>query len=219
MSNQGHLGFGWSKFKLHWNVFVPCLVVLFGSWVALELAVVAVHRVGLGDSFIGKGIWIGLHLAFFVVYSGLVLGLHAMALQVVDGKEPALQMLASLLSRGPAYLVASALYLLAVAVGLCFLIVPGIYLAVRFALFGQVLAAGPASAMDALWEAGKVSRGRWWELFRFLLASWALSLAGAAVMGVGLLVAFPVTMIAAAHLFREWEHRGIATAPLDNRPT
>ena len=213
MSAQGHLGFGWSRFKLHWSVFVPCLVVLFGSWVALELAVVAVHRVGLGDNLVGKGLWIALHLAFFVVYSGLVLGLHAMALQVVDGKEPALQMLTSLLNRGPVYLVASALYLLAVTVGLCFLVVPGIYVAVRFALFGQVLAAGPASAMDALREAGKVSRGRSWELFRFLLASWAISIAGMAVMGIGLLVAFPVTMIAATHLFRAWQGRDAAVPP------
>ena len=207
-----------------WLLLVPAFVraarelpdvefVLVGSWVALELAVVAVHLMRLGDTLIGKGLWTALHLTFFVVYSGLVLGLHAMALQVVDGREPVLQTLTSLLDRGPAYLLASVLYLLAVAAGLCLLLAPGIYIAVRFALFGQVLAAGPASAMDALREAGALSRGRWWEMLRFLLASWALSLAGMAVMGVGLLIAFPVTMIAATQLFREWQRERGQTTP------
>lgn len=192
---------------------MPSLIVLVGSWVALELAVVAVHGMGLGNTLVGKGLWFALHLAFFVVYSGLVLGLHALALQVVDGREPALQMLTSLMNLGPAYLLASALYLLAVAAGLCLLLVPGIYIAVRFALFGQVLATGPASAMDALRGAGALSRGRWWELFQFLLVSWVLSLAGLGVMGLGLLIAFPVTMIAATHLVGEWQ-RGQAQTTL-----
>jgi uncharacterized membrane protein len=143
-----------------------------------------------------------LHLAFLVVFSGLTVGLHGMALEAVDGHSPSLSSLTAQLARGPSYLLALWLYCTAVAAGLLLLVVPGVYLAVRYAFFGNVLAAQPASALDGLRGAGSLSRGRWWMLFRFLLVVAALNLAGAALLGVGLLVTFPVTLLATASLYR-----------------
>ena len=190
-----HLPVAWGAFKLHWSVFILSVLVLFASWVCLELAVVALQRLGVAVNVL-------LHLAFLVLFSGLMVGLHGMALQAIEGHSPTLSSLTGSLGRGPSYLLALWLYCTVVAAGLLLLVAPGVYLAVRYALFGQVLAAEQTSALDGLRAAGSLSQGRWWMLFRFLLVVAALNLAGAALLGLGLLVTFPVTLLATSSLYR-----------------
>jgi uncharacterized membrane protein len=189
-----HFGIGWKAFRAHPRVFVISMLILFASWVALEVSVVALQRLGLV-------VWLILHLAFFVFFSGLMLGLHRMALEAVDGKAPKLANLAALLGRGPTFLFAFCIYSAVVVVGLVLLVVPGIYVAVKYALFGQVLAAKSTSALDALRDAAVLSDGRWWTLFPLLLMALLLNLAGLALLGLGLFITFPVSLLATSDLY------------------
>ena len=189
-----HFGIGWRAFKSHSRVFVISMFVLFASWVVLEVAVVALHRFGLV-------VWLVLHLAFFVFFSGLMAGLHRLALETVQGETPRLANLTGLLGRGPTFLLASSIYFVAVAGGLALLLVPGIYVAVRYAFFGQVIARSSTSALEALRDAAALSEGRWWTLCLFLVLALLLNLAGAAVLGIGLLITFPVSLLATSDLY------------------
>jgi uncharacterized membrane protein len=189
-----HFGIGWRAFKSHSSVFVISMFVLFASWVVLEVAVVALQRFGLV-------VWLVLHLAFFVLFSGLMAGLHRIALETVQGETPRLANLTALLGRGPTFLLASCIYFVAVAGGLTLLVVPGIYVAVRYAFFGQVVARRSTSALTALRDAAALSEGRWWTLCVFLVLILLLNLAGAAVLGVGLLITFPVSLLATSDLY------------------
>lgn len=192
-----HLRIGWRAFKPHRRVLILSVLVLFGSWVGLELAVVRLHRLGVALNVV-------LHLAFLVLFSGLMVGLHGIAKQALEnGDAPTLNGLTGSLARGPSYLLALWLYCTAVAAGLLLLVVPGVYLAVRYAFFGHVLATRQhSSAIDALREAGLLSQGRWWMFFRFFLVVAALNLAGAALLALGLLISFPVTLLATSSLYR-----------------
>src|SRR5205823_15102797 len=114
-----HFGIGWKAFKSYSRVFVISMFVLFASWVVLEVAVVALQRFGLV-------VWLVLHLAFFLFFSGLMTGLHRMALETVEGKAPRLANLTALLDRGPTFLLASCINFVTVAGGLALLVVPGI---------------------------------------------------------------------------------------------
>lgn len=190
-----HLRAGWAGFRSHRRVFLLAVLVLFGTWLALELAVAGTHRWGLLPNLV-------LHLAFLFLFSGLLVGIESIALQVVDGSAPRLGSLFERLERGPSFLLALCLYLLGVACGLVLLVAPGIYLAVRYAPFGYVLASRKASGVEALREAAALTRGRWWEACRFFLLLLALNLAGAALLGLGLLVSFPVSLLAAASYLR-----------------
>ena len=96
-----HFGIGWKAFKAHPRVFVISMLILFASWVVLEVAVIAMQRFGLV-------VWLVLHLAFFVIFSGLMVGLHRMALESVEGKAPNLANLTASLRRGPAFFSLSA---------------------------------------------------------------------------------------------------------------
>ncbi len=201
-----HLRIAWRAFKANWRVFVLSALILFGSWVCLELAVITLHRLGVIVNVL-------LHLAFLVWFSGLMVGMHGMALEVIDGGVPTLKDLFALLGRGPTFLLAIFLYLLAVAAGLLLLILPGIYVAVRYAFFGFVLTIKPVSALEALNTAGALAKGRWWGLFGFFLVILALNIAGAALLGVGLFISFPVSLLATASLFRSLQNNNGTIVP------
>ena len=201
-----HLRIAWHAFKSHRRVLVLSVLILFGSWVTLEVTVVTLHRFGVALNVL-------LHLVFLMLFAGLMVGLNSIALQIVDGRVPSLKCLTSLLARGPTYLLALSLYAVAVAAGLLLLVVPGVYLAVRYALFGQVLGARRASALEALRDAGLLSHGRWWTVFGFLVTVAALNIAGAALLGLGLLISFPVALLATSSLFRTLQRQSALLSP------
>lgn len=198
-STTVHFRIAWAAFKAYRRVLVISVLVLFGSWVSLELAVAAVHRWGVLPN-------LALHLAFLFLFSGLMVGIESIALQVVDGLVPTLRSLPAMLDRGPSFLLALCLYTVAVACGLLLGVVPGVYLAVRYAPFGHIIASKRVSGLEALREAGALSQGRWWKVCGFLLLLLALNLAGAALLGLGLLVSFPVSLLAASSFLRTLQH-------------
>jgi hypothetical protein len=171
------------------------MLVLFASWVTLELAVFATNQLGIIP-------WLTLHLAFLLVLSGLVVGIHRMALVAIDGAAPSLRALPDALRDGPTFLLAGAIYTLAVVAGLLMLVAPGIYVATRLSLFPEVIAAKHEAAWNALGEAVAMTRGSWWLVFRVQLVLLVLNACGAALLGIGFLVSFPVSIIAAASLYR-----------------
>ncbi len=203
ISTTPHFQIAWRAFKAHWRVFVISMLVLFASWVILELSVVALHRFGVVLNVL-------LHLAFLVLASGLMVGIHSIAMEVVDGRMPHLRLLTGSLARGPRYLLAFCLYFISVVVGLLLLVVPGVYVAVRYALFGQVLATKQTSTLGALRDAGSLSRGQWWAMCRVVVAALALNLGGAALLGLGLLISFPISLLVASSLFRTLQHTPVA---------
>jgi len=190
-----HFETGWRLFKSRASVFVVSMLFLFLSWAVLEIAVVLLHRLG----FV---VWLVLHLGWLFLFSGMLVGLHVMALKSVDGEIPHVGDLFGSLERGPAYLLALSIYCLAVSGGLVFLIVPGIYLAIRYCLFAQVITDTSASALAALRKAAALAQGNWAPLGALFLIAFLLNIAGIALLGIGLTISFPVSLLAIAGFYR-----------------
>jgi uncharacterized membrane protein len=190
-----HFRIAWAAFKANWNAFVLSVFVLLGSWAILEVAVALVSRWGVLPN-------LALHLIFLFFFSGLLVGIESMALKAVRGSTPTLRTLTSMLDRGPSFLLALCVYLVVTACGLALFVVPGLYLSVRYALFGYVIVSRPVSGLEALRQAARLSERNRWRLFGVMLIALALNLAGAAFFGVGLLISFPVTLLAGASFFR-----------------
>jgi uncharacterized membrane protein len=190
-----HFETGWRLFKSRASVFVVSMLLLFLSWVVLEIAVVFLHRLGLP-------VWLVPHLAWLFLFSGMLVGLHVMALKSVDGEIPRVGDLFGSLERGPAYLLALSIYCLAVSGGLALLIVPGIYLAIRYCLFAQVITDTSASALAALRKAAALAHGNWTPLGALFLIAFLLNIAGMALLGIGLIISFPVSLLAIAGFYR-----------------
>lgn len=186
---------GWRLFKSRAGVFVVSMLLLFLSWVVLEIAVVFLHRLGLA-------VWLVIHLVWLFLFSGMLVGLHVMALKSVDDEIPRVGDLFGSLERGPAYLLALSIYCLAVSGGLVLVIVPGIYLAIRYCLFAQVITDTSASALAALRKAAALAHGNWAPLGALFLIAFLLNIAGMALLGIGLVISFPVSLLAIAGFYR-----------------
>ena len=171
------------------------MLLLFLSWVVLEIAVVFLHRLG----FV---VWLVLHLGWLFLFSGMLVGLHVMALKSVDGGIPRIGDLFRSLERGPAYLLALSIYCLTVSGGLVLLIVPGIYLAIRYCLFAQVITDTSASALAALRKAAALAHGNWAPLGALFLIAFLLNIAGMSLLGIGFIISFPVSLLAIAGFYR-----------------
>ena len=190
-----HFLTGWRLFKSHSGVFVMSMFLLFLSWVILEIAVISLYRFGFF-------IWLILHLAWLLLFAGMMVGLHLMALKSVDGAIPRVADLFTSLALGPAYVLALGIYCGAVTIGLAILIVPGIYLAIRYCLFAQIITDKSAGALTALGEAAVLARTHWLPLAALFLVAFLLNILGAAILGVGLTISFPVSLLAIARYYR-----------------
>ena len=104
-----------------------------------------------------------------------------------------------------AFVIAGALYGLAVICGLILLIVPGIIVSLMLMFGTYVVIDRNAKAMDALRESRRITRGHLWQLFVFGLALVLLNFVGLLVLVVGLLVTMPVSAFAVAHAYRTLE--------------
>jgi uncharacterized membrane protein len=198
---RSHHRVAWRLFRSHWVAFLLAELTIVTAWVALEVVVIAVHRSPI-PTVVGHVTWLALHFGFLWFFCALMTGIHAMALQAVAGRVPAFGTALSLFDRGQSYLLASLLYWAAVVAGLCLVIVPGFVVASRWALFRFVLADKTQSALASLHEAASLSAFHRWQLFRVLALSMALNLVGLALLGVGLLVTLPVTVLLRASYFR-----------------
>jgi hypothetical protein len=206
LSIRTSLGFGWTAFRARPGFFAGIFATLLASWAGLEVLVVASQRLGVGVN-------LGLHLLFLLFFSGLKLGLFRIALATHDGGTPAYDDLFASLRGGPRLLGAGLLYLLGVIVGLAALVVPGVYVAMRFSQFGFAMAADDLEIAASFRRSGELTRGALPTLLGFSAALVAINLAGAALLGVGLFVSVPVTVLAMASVFRQLEAGGFSRPP------
>jgi hypothetical protein len=128
-------------------------LALFATWALLEIIVIAVSlsAASLNLTVFGATVNVILHLGFLVVFSGLLLGMNRIALDIVEGGHTSWSLLTHSKADGPAYLLALTLYWTTVAAGMLMLMfVPGVFVAVRHAFFRHVL---PASRY-LLWRLG-----------------------------------------------------------------
>ncbi len=122
------------------------------------------------------------------VVPALVTALHVRAVQGLgEGVDPTvrgvLRQAAHLLPRVLPVIVLSTLV---VALGLVLLVVPGVYLSVRYYLAAQAAVVDGARGADALEVSGRLTDGSWWRVFRVLLLLGLVAGVIGYVIGAGL---------------------------------
>lgn len=102
-----------------------------------------------------------------------------------------------------AYLLAS----IAMLVGLILLIVPGVIAAVVLMFSTIVVIDQGLGPIEAMKESVRISRGHFWPLLGLGVLLTLITVAGILALGVGLLIALPVIMIALVHAYRVLLHK------------
>lgn len=94
------------------------------------------------------------------------------------------------------------LYSLLVAAGIMLLVVPGVYFMLKYQYVIYFIADRDTGIVEAFTRSSDTTVGIKWELLVFLILLWLINVAGFLCFFVGLLVSIPVTMVAAAYVYR-----------------
>jgi uncharacterized membrane protein len=95
------------------------------------------------------------------------------------------------------------LYSLLVVAGIVLFVVPGLIFMVKYQYVIYYIADKDTEIGEAFKKSSAITNGIKWELFVFLILLWLINVAGVMCFFVGLLVSIPVTMLAAASVFRK----------------
>jgi len=87
--------------------------------------------------------------------------------------------------------------------GLIFLIVPGLYLALKYQFAPILVVDEKMGVMDAIKKSGEMTKGKLMDLFLLSLALLFINILGVLALGIGLLVSSPLSMLAYARVYRQ----------------
>jgi uncharacterized membrane protein len=189
--------FGWNILKANLKFFVVVMTIVGIASFLLQL-------VSFIMPFEENSSWWPLSLLIFAVLIILTIiinimfevGLVNISIIFRNGETPQIR---DLYSSKPIvllnYVVAGFIYGLMVAIGLLLLIVPGIYLGLKYQFFGYLIVDRGMGPFEALKESGRLTDGAKKDLFVF----WLALICGILVimLVLGLLVALPVGLIMA----------------------
>lgn len=100
------------------------------------------------------------------------------------------------------YFVGSFLYGMGVLAGLFLLVIPGIYVAIRFQFYPYYVIEQGDSGIIALQKSFYSTKNLTLDLFLFGITVVAANIVGAALMGIGIIFTFPITTMATAVIFK-----------------
>ncbi len=137
-----------------------------------------------------------------VVAIFLKLGLARVGLNLVSGKEVSIGMLFGEGSKFLRAFGASILFGIAMVIGLVLLIVPGIYIALRYGQFLNAIVDRDLGIMEAFDYSSSITENNLMNLFVLGLLSFVAVIVGMILCGIGLIVAGPVVWLASLVAYR-----------------
>ncbi len=185
------IGSAWELVKPHWLV-LGAMTLILGA--------------------IGCVPWLG-GCVLFIIGGAISVGINRAILGMIAGKPPTVGMMFEGFDRfGPAFLATLVVAVL-VAIGMVFLIVPGVILSIMWMFVNLVLAETELDFWPAMQASAELAAGYWWELFCLMLACFVVAILGLLAFCVGILIAQPVilTSIALAYRFLQ-ARRSMKTA-------
>jgi len=204
-SRADAIRFGWETVKNNLGFFIPfsfafILLYIIPYWIAYW---VLQTNVLLGAI---------LHIADYALTILMTLGFVKVSLKFYDGERVSFGDLFSQYRLLFSALVATILYLVAILGGFLLLIIPGIILIIKFYFVYHFIVdshVGPIGALERSWA---ITRGIKWHLFIFSLMLVGVYILGVLFFLVGVIVAFPVTILATAFAYRKLLERSQMTS-------
>lgn len=187
-------GYGWRK-----------LMENAWPWIFVTLTLMATGFVfgWLADLTTNEPLGFLLQLASFVLPTAIAYAMVVMALDTVQGNQVKIPGLGARINAVVTFVVATFLFGLGVAFGLVLLIVPGVIFALAYFLYGFVIADEVTDPITAMKRSADLTRGHRGRLFKGGVVAFLVILLGLLAFGVGILLSYPVTIIAEGHIYRQ----------------
>lgn len=186
--------YGWEKFKKMPGYFIGLVAIVF--------------LISILPSFLQAGLGEMKFAAMIAYFAGIVLqlivslGLIKVLLAIYNGAKPKYGMLFDEANKIGRYFVASILYGLIVVGGLILFIVPGIIWSIKYKFYPYFIVEKNAGIWESMLLSGKATDGNKWTLLGLGIVLGLINLGGALLLGLGLLVTVPVTMLAGVYAYK-----------------
>ena len=128
--------------------------------------------------------------------------------QALDGEEPQFSAYGQMSRKVFALLFAYILYTVIVALGLVLLIVPGVYVGLRWVFAPQIIVEENAGALSSLRRSWEITRGTTGQVFKLVLAGCGIMLLGHLAFGIGIFLAIPLVHLMMCAAYRRLIIRG-----------
>lgn len=191
------LRFGWQTFGKNALLLIAVTLIigtLSGGFSALTTKMSEVDP--------NSALSIPVNLLSIVINIIIAIGLTKIALDLVYKRKTELSLIFTQWKYFWRYLGASILYGLIVIGGLILLIVPGVIWGIKYSYFSYAIVDKDMGVVEALRESGKITMGYKGQLFWFKIVLFLVQILGVIALGVGYLVAYPITVLAEAWVYR-----------------
>jgi hypothetical protein len=197
-SKDEAIKFGWQKTFDNIGLFIKAMIIIFIFSVTLNLFAKQTQ-----DTNPALSLFLNVVYYFGSIIFGI--GLIRIYLKLCDNQEPQFQdlYLGQGLKLWLSYLVTSLLYILIVLGGLILILVPGIIWAIRFQYCQYLVIDKGLGPVEALRKSSAITMGQKRELFVFGLLLFLINILGFLAFFFGLFITMPLTMIAAASVYRK----------------
>lgn len=192
-----------SVLSLAWNLFKK-------EWQFLIVAIILMFLIGVYDGFFGvteeQYATSNILTTIFAQIVSVIftIGFIRVLVDIVNGQSATYTRFFSAFSDVKMivfYVVTTILIVLITLSGFIFFIIPGVIAAIRASLAPYVLITQNVGPIDAVKKSFAITKGNFWFLFRVYLTCGALSILGVIALGVGLLIAIPVTALMSAIVY------------------
>ncbi|VVB64462.1 Uncharacterised protein [uncultured archaeon] len=188
--------FGWNTLKKNFGFFLGMLAIV----VAINLLVGLVMSSFSEEA--PKVLVIGVSAISWMLDLLISMGVIKITLKFCDQERTTYRDLFSAYRLLLNYLVGSIVYGIMVAIGFVFLIVPGVYLAVKYQFYDYLIVDKGMGPIEAIKRSGVLTEGVKWNLVLFWLALVGINILGMLALGVGLIATVPVSWLANAYVYR-----------------
>ncbi len=194
----------WSLFKKTWR-FLVSTTALF---LAIFLTLIYVDVVVLSEIYESFNIiYLLFTLVSFLIVLLLILGFTRIVLDLLSDKKVQRDDLFSQSSNLPDFFVATSVYVVLGIIGIFLLIVPGVYFITRYYFYGIVLIDKGYGPIESLKYASRLSKGFRWQIFVLLLLLISINIFGVLLLGLGILVSLPISILVSVNLYKKLSDR------------
>lgn len=180
-----------------WEALKPKMGIMIGTMVLAMVIYLIPYGAGYGLIFNDQAALGGLLiLASYALMAFLSVGMIRVALNVYAKKEATIAMLFSGQDVALRFFGAMILYGVLVMLGTILLIIPGIYLALKYMYVPFLIIDKNMGIKEAFTKSGEITKGYKWHLFAFGIGVNIISSIAAIPMGLGLIIALPWTVLA-----------------------
>ena len=189
------LSYGWRKTKSNFGFFAMFLIAI---------GVVQVFFLGLTGLLAWKAWYVAPIPLLIDAVLAIFMGTAALSLSLKVNHDEKLRFTELWVggSKAVNFVIGSILYGIIVFVGSLLLIIPGIYLAIKYQFFAVCILEKDVSAVEGLKMSGRITKGSWGDCFWLVVEQGIACFLGMLALGIGLFWAVPTVLVAHGYAYR-----------------